>query len=91
MTQEEIRETLAHIEHKAKRRYGVDINCKNTPPQQNVVFGYALNISKCRGYRDCAHACVKENNPASDTQYIRVLEMPEGSLDLNHADHSRRQ
>ena len=87
MTPEEITETLERIERKAKRRYNVDINCKNTPAQDGVVFGYALNISKCRGYRDCVHACVKENNLSRDTQYIRVLEMPDGSLDLNHADH----
>lgn len=87
MTAEEIGETLHRIERKAKRRYGVDISCKNTPPQENVVFGYALNISKCRGYRDCVHACASENNLGADTQYIRVVEMPEGSLDLNHADH----
>lgn len=87
MTAEEIQHTLERIERKAKRRYNADINCKNTPPQEGVVFGYALNISKCRGYRDCVHACVKENNLGEDTQYIRVLEMPEGSLDLNHADH----
>jgi len=87
MSKDEIWATLERIERKAKRRYGVDIDCKNTPPLENVVFGYALNISKCRGYRDCVHACVKENNLGEDTQYIRVLEMPEGSLDLNHADH----
>jgi len=87
MTREEMQETLQRIERKANRRYGVEIGCKNTPPQENVVFGYALNISKCRGYRDCVHACVKENNLSRDTQYIRVLEMPADSLDLNHADH----
>lgn len=87
MTPEEIVQTLERIERKAKRRYDVDINCKNTPPQEGVVFGYAINISKCRGYRDCVHACVKENNLSRDTQYIRVLEMPDGSTDLNHADH----
>ena len=87
MTRDEIWETLERIERKAKRRYGVDIKCKNTPAQDNVVFGYVLNISKCRGYRDCVHACAQENNLGRDTQYIRVLEMPEGSLDLNHADH----
>ena len=49
MTSEEITQTLERIELKAKRRYNVDINCKNTPPQDGVVFGYAINISKCRG------------------------------------------
>jgi len=87
MTDEEIQETLRRIERKAKRRYGVDINCKDTPAQDNVVFGYAINISKCRGYRDCVHACVEENNLSRDTQYIRVLEMTDGSLDLLHGHH----
>ena len=87
MTEEEIQETLQRIERKAKRRYGVDIKCKNTLAQKDVVFGYAINISKCRGYRDCVHACVEENNLSRDTQYIRVLEMPDGSLDLLHGNH----
>ena len=87
MTREEIDETLRRIERKAKRRYGVQISCKDTPAQDNVVFGYAINISKCRGYRDCVHACVQENNLSRDTQYIRVVEMPDGSVDLLHGDH----
>jgi molybdopterin-containing oxidoreductase family iron-sulfur binding subunit len=87
MSAEELREVLARIERKARRRYGVDIRCKNTPALPGVVFGYAINVSKCRGYRDCVHACVRENNLSRDTQYIRVIEMPKGSLDLNQGDH----
>ncbi len=87
MSSEEIQETLPRIERKAKRRYGIDITCANTPPREDVVYGYAINISKCRGYRDCVHACVKENNLSRDTQYIRVIEMDDGSLNLEHGDH----
>lgn len=87
MGPEEIGETLARIERKAKRRYGAEIRCKNTPAPEGVVFGYAINISKCKGYRDCVHACVQENNLSRDTQYIRVVEMRQGSLDLNFGDH----
>ena len=87
MTREEIDAALARIERKAMRRYGVEIECRNTPPIPGVVFGYALNISKCRGYRDCVHACVQENNLSRDTQYIRVVKMHEGSADLRHGDH----
>ena len=87
MTSEEVKEALARIERKAKARYGVDITCNNTPPQPGVLFGYAINVSKCQGYRDCVHACVKENNISRDTQYIRVLEMDRDSLDMNKADH----
>lgn len=87
MTPEEVGETMARIERKAKRQYGVEIECKDTPPIPGVVFGYAINISKCRGYRDCVHACVKENNLSRDTQYIRVIEMHHGSLNLHEGDH----
>ena len=89
MTDEEITDALARIERRAKRQYGVDIVCRDTPPQEGVVFGYALNISKCQGYRDCVTACVRENNLGRDSQmqYIRVLEMDNGSRNLEHSDH----
>ncbi|VFN00585.1 MAG: prokaryotic molybdopterin-containing oxidoreductase family, iron-sulfur binding subunit [Candidatus Kentron sp. G] len=85
MTPEEIREALARIERRAKERYGVEIRCQNTPPLPGVVFGYALNISKCKGYRECVHGCVQENNQGrgSQLQYIRVLEMDRGGMDLH--------
>lgn len=87
MSRDEIRETIERIERKAKKRYGVDINCKTTAAQEGVLFGYALNISKCRGYRDCVHACVKENNLSRDTQYIRVIELNRDSMNLHEGDH----
>ncbi len=89
MSPEEVKEALARIERKAKRKFGVDISCENTPPQQGVVYGYALDISKCQGYRDCVTACVKENNHGRDSQvqYIRVLELDHGDLNFEHSDH----
>ena len=89
MTKQEIDEALARIERKAKQRYGVDIKCENTPPQEGVVFGYALNISKCKGYRDCVYGCIEENNQGRDSQlqYIRVLEMNKGTMNLEESDH----
>lgn len=89
MTAAEIEDALERIERKAKARYGVDIDCTNTPPQENVVFGYAIDISRCRGYRDCVQGCVKENNLGRDSQvqYIRVLEMDQGDSNLEHSDH----
>ncbi len=62
MTPDEIGAALARIERKAKRTYGVDIHCEDVRPIPGVVFGYALNISKCQGYRDCVSACIRENN-----------------------------
>ncbi len=89
MSSEEIEEALARIERKAERRYGVEIDCQNTPPQEGVVFGYAINISRCKGYRDCVDACVKENNLGRDSQvqYIRVLQMDQGDSNLEHSEH----
>ena len=63
-------------------------------PQQGVKFAYALNLSKCIGCRKCVHACVEENNQHRGTEergdqieYIRVLEMEKGSLDLEKSVH----
>ena len=87
MSAEEIKDTLERIERKARKRYGVDIHCKDTAAMDGVLFGYAINVSKCRGYRDCVHACVKENNLSRDTQYIRVLELDRDNMNLHDADH----
>ncbi len=89
MAQDEILKVLARIERNAKRKYGVEITCDNTPPLKDVVFGFALNISKCKGYRDCVKGCVMENNQGRDSQvqYIRVLELNNGDNSLEHASH----
>jgi molybdopterin-containing oxidoreductase family iron-sulfur binding subunit len=89
MSKDEIDAALARIERKAKRRFDREIECGNTPPLEGVVFGYALNISKCKGYRDCVTACQKENNLGRNGQmeYIRVVELDKGSHDLETANH----
>lgn len=89
MTPDEVAEALARIERRAKRKYGVEITCEDTPPLPDTVFGYALNISKCQGYRDCVEACIQENNQGRDSQvqYIRVLEMDQGHWNLEDAEH----
>lgn len=89
MSPDEITAALGRIERRAKAKYGVDIKCVNTPPRPDTVYGYALNLSKCKGYRDCVSACIKENNQGRDSQvqYIRVLEMKQGSFDVEQANH----
>lgn len=89
MSPDEIQTALERIQRRAQDRFGVDINVKNTPAQPDVVFGYAINISKCKGYRDCVSACVEENNLGRDSQmqYIRVLEMDQGTMNLENGDH----
>jgi molybdopterin-containing oxidoreductase family iron-sulfur binding subunit len=89
MSPDEIQAALERIERKALRKFGVAIDCQNTQPVPGTVFGYALNISKCKGYRDCVEACVQENNLGRDSQlqYIRVLQMDRGSMELDKSDH----
>ena len=89
MTPEEIEATIARLERKYAARYGVDIEVANTQPIAGVVFGYALNVSKCQGYRDCVKACLEENNQGRDSglEYIRVLEMDNGRMDLESSNH----
>lgn len=89
MTPDEVHAALERIERRAKDNYGVDIHCDDTPAQPGVKFGYALNISKCQGYRDCVSACVRENNQGRDSQvqYIRVLEMDKGTANLETSEH----
>ena len=89
MSQEEVEATIARLQRKTKRKYGKNISIDTTHPLPNVLFGYALNISKCKGYRKCVDACVEENNQGRDTQiqYIRVLEMERGSMNLEESNH----
>lgn len=89
MEPDEVQAALERIERRAAQRYGVEISCANTPPIPGVVFGYAINISKCKGYRRCVTACVEENNQGreSQVQYIRVLQMDKGNMDLEESEH----
>ena len=88
MSADEIQAALGRIERRAEREHGARIHCEDTRPLPGVVFGYALNISKCKGYRDCVSACVRENNLGRDSsvQYIRVLEMDKRTANLEDAD-----
>jgi molybdopterin-containing oxidoreductase family iron-sulfur binding subunit len=89
MSPEEIREMIARLEENYSEKYGVNIKVKTTPPRKNVLFGYALDISRCIGCRRCMHACVEENNPSRDVQiqWIRVVRMKKGEINLEKSEH----
>ncbi len=89
LTPERMERILARIGKEVNDRYGVDANVQDPKPLPDVQFAYALNISRCVGCRRCVHACVEENNQSRDPeiQYIRVLEMPEGTLDVEKSNH----
>lgn len=86
MSSEEMRDVLARLEAETKEKYGVDVTIRDVRPTDGVQFGYALNLSTCTGCRRCAEACHVENNHDRRTHnsYIRVLEMQQGSLDMEH-------
>ena len=89
MSPDEVRAAIGRITRQAKRRLKAEITVGNEPPLDGVVFGYAINISKCKGTRRCVDACIAENNIGRESgiQYIRVLELDEGELDVDRSDH----
>ncbi|AGF79812.1 Fe-S-cluster-containing hydrogenase subunit [Desulfocapsa sulfexigens DSM 10523] len=88
MSQKEKDETVARLVRLAKMKDDRDIQMSNAEPRENVLYGYAFNISRCKGYMDCVEACVQENNldRKSKTQYIRLFEMDSGQLDPTSGD-----
>ncbi len=88
MTDDEKKETIARLERLAKLRDGTDIQMSHKEPIENVLFGYAFNVTRCEGYMECVAACVKENNldRKSKTQYIRIFEMEHGEMSPESGD-----
>lgn len=88
MTQTEQDETVRRLERLAKIRDNVDIKMSSRPPRENVLFGYAFNVTRCEGYMECVAACVKENNldRKSNTQYIRIFEIEHGKMSPDVGD-----
>ena len=88
MTQEEKEETVRRLERLAKIQDGVNIQISSKAPIENVLYGYAFNVTRCEGYMECVTACVKENNldRQSNTQYIRIFEMENGKMSPEAGD-----
>jgi Fe-S-cluster-containing dehydrogenase component len=80
----EMRLVLARLEADALEEHGVPVRIADDAPLPGVKFGYALNLSICIGCRQCEEACHRENNHdrATHQSYIRVLEMEQGSMDM---------
>ncbi len=89
MTPTEKDAVLARVAREVERRFHVQPRLKDPPPLPGVEFIYALNLSRCIGCRKCVYACVAENNEsrAPEIQYIRVLRMEKGSIDVETSDH----
>ena len=89
LSAEEKKRVVARLEKEYKEKYDKDCTVGVEPPDEGVLFGYALDLSRCIGCRRCVYACVDENNQSRDPQvhYIRVLEMDkQRGLDFTHAN-----
>ena len=80
MTDEDKVDTVDRLTRSYELRTGKKIDMSSKDAEEDVLFGYAFNISKCQGYMDCVSACVKENNQDRNSQmeYIRIHEMKDG-------------
>jgi molybdopterin-containing oxidoreductase family iron-sulfur binding subunit len=80
MNDEEKQSTINRLMRSYELRTGKNISMTAENAEEDVLFGYAFNISKCQGYMNCVTACVEENNQDrnSQMQYIRIHEMKDG-------------
>lgn len=89
LSPKEVKQVVARLEREYALQYKRSIKVGIDPAMKGVVFGYALDLSRCIGCRRCVQACVKENNQSRDpqVQWIRVLQMDkEEGVNIQHAD-----
>ena len=89
MSKEEIEEARARLLKRYKEKYDVDFKMGVEPALPEVLFSYGLDLSRCIGCRRCVYACVQENNQSRkpQIQWIRVLRLKNGSLNLEESEH----
>ena len=90
LSKDEMDDVLQRISGEVEKEYGIRPHLRDLKPMNGVEFVYALNLTRCIGCRKCVHACVAENNQSRspEIQYIRVLKMPQGTLDVERSDHN---
>lgn len=86
-------EVFSKIEAELSAKHGTTVNMSDPAPIPDTKFTYFLNLSKCNGNRKCVEACVRENNLGEGMAYIKVVEIPAGSLDFekgtSYYDHDK--
>ncbi len=90
--EDDMKVILKNLEEELEFKYGKKVSVKATPPMDNVVFGYALDLSRCIGCRRCVYACVKENNLSRNpqVQWIKVLEFQKNNYKWQGLEHSNK-
>jgi Fe-S-cluster-containing dehydrogenase component len=90
LNKDDMEKVLARITREVEKQYGVRPHVRDYKPMDGVEFVYCLNLTRCIGCRKCVHACVAENNQSREPeiQYIRVLKMPHGSMEMEKGDHN---
>ncbi|MCA9671417.1 MAG: 4Fe-4S dicluster domain-containing protein [Myxococcales bacterium] len=88
MTAADKKKVFARIAAEAKQRFGKAVTVSDPQPLPGVRFAFCISLSTCNGNRKCVHACVEENNQGRDPaiQYIKVIELDRGTLDLERGD-----
>lgn len=82
MSEKEKADSISRLERAFFERYGKSVSIATTKAPEKVLFGYAFNLTRCRGSMECVSACIRENNldRKSRMQYIRIQEKQKGSL-----------
>jgi molybdopterin-containing oxidoreductase family iron-sulfur binding subunit len=82
------RRVIERLEAEAESEYGASVAIEDQRPRRRTKFAYAINLSVCNGNGKCVEACHKENNHdrATNQSYIRVLEMPKGTMDMEQGN-----
>jgi len=89
LSKSEIDDIIKNLEKDYEEQYGKKFQVSTKPATEGMLFGYALDISRCIGCRRCVYACVDENNQSRDPQihWIQVLQMEkEKGIDFAHSD-----
>jgi Fe-S-cluster-containing dehydrogenase component len=86
----DMEKVLARITREVEKQYEIRPHVRDYKPLDGVEYVYCLNLTRCIGCRKCVHACVAENNQSREPeiQYIRVLKMPHGSMEMEKGDHN---
>lgn len=89
LSDEDKKDIFNRLEARIAKEYNIKARITDSPPQEDVELGYVLNIGRCIGCRKCVYACMKENNTSRnpEIQYIRVLKLKKGAIDLETSVH----